>query len=63
MIGTDKQLKFKMLYKGTRDGFSFKELHQKCQNAGGTISIVKTTEDRVFGSYTNIAWSCTGNWI
>merc|ERR1712129_26430 len=33
---------FELLYKGSRDGFSGKQFHAKCDDKGATISIVKS---------------------
>ena len=54
MIGPN--LKAELLYRGTRDGFGTNDCHSKIDNKGPTLSIVKTTENKIFGGYTNILW-------
>ena len=54
MIGPN--LKAKLLYRGSRDGFGANDCHKKIDNKGPTLSIVKTTENKIFGGYTNIPW-------
>lgn len=54
MMGKDKS--YKLLYRGTRDGFLNKDFHSNCDGKGETISLVKTSTGRVCGGYTNIPW-------
>ena len=62
MIGPYK--KFKLIYKGSRDGFNVKDFNSKCDYVGETVSIIQTTQDRVFGGYTNIPWnSSVSRWV
>jgi len=46
-----------LLYRGTRDGFESSVFHQKCDNKGSTITIIKTTSNYIFGGYTSVSWS------
>jgi len=50
-----------LIYRGTRDGGTSKNFHDKCDNQGQTISLLKT-ENSVFGGYSPISWSTDGNW-
>ena len=54
MIGPN--VKAELLYRGTRDGFRAYDCHLKIDDKGPTLSIVKTTENKIFGGYTNIPW-------
>ena len=53
--------KFKLVYKATTDGFSVQTFHEKCDKIRGTLTIIKTTNESVFGGYTNEDW--TGEFI
>ena len=41
------------------DGFSTQVFHQKCDNKGPTLTVIKAN-DRVFGGFTNLSWVSAG---
>jgi len=51
-----KYITYKLLYRTTRDGNSSESFHQKCDNIKGTLTIIKTTKDLIFGGYTEKTW-------
>ena len=55
-IDKDKTFKFKLLYKGTKDGDTYDIFHKKCDNQGPTISIIESTDGQVFGGYASKSW-------
>ena len=54
------QYKFELIYKGSRDGFSPKSFHSKCDNQGATLCILRSKDGDRFGGYTNIPWTSEG---
>jgi hypothetical protein len=46
-----------LIYLGSRDGFSNREFHRKCDLKGPTITIVYTADGRLFGGYASTPWS------
>ncbi len=48
--------KWKLLYRASVDGFRATDFHRKCDGRSNTLSIIKTTDDYVFGGFTKIAW-------
>ncbi|KAJ5079528.1 pep-cterm sorting domain-containing protein [Anaeramoeba ignava] len=44
-------------YSAQRDGFSSFKFHQKCDNKGETIVIIKTKKGFIFGGYTKVGFS------
>ena len=46
-----------LLYRATNDGFKGENFHNKCDNQQGTITIIKTNLDFVFGGYTSASWT------
>lgn len=46
-----------LLYRGSRDGFYANIFHQKCDNIGATLSIIKTDKGFIFGLWTDISWT------
>ena len=55
----NKNMKSKLLYRLTRDGNSFKIFHEKCDNQGPTLILIKGKDGRVFGGYTPLSWDST----
>lgn len=52
---------FKLLYRGSKDGFSSAIFHSKCDGKGPTLTIIKSKDHgRMFGGFTDIAWGRTG---
>ena len=41
--------------RGSVDGFTCNIFHEKCDNKGPTLTVVKAN-DRVFGGYTKLEW-------
>ena len=54
--------KMELLYRGTRDGKSCKDFHNKCDNKGPTICLYKSEKGYIFGGYSPISWKSSGNW-
>jgi len=59
---SDSDGELSLLYRGSRDGFSSKDFHDKCDNKAPTLTIVKTTSGIIMGGYTNTDWMSTGGW-
>lgn len=51
--------KFKLLYRGSRDGYGAADFHSKCDERPNTITIIETTKGFIFGGYTQASWSST----
>ena len=54
--------KMELLYRGTRDGKSCKDFHNKCDNKGPTICLYKSEKGYIFGGYAPISWKSSGDW-
>eukprot|EP00471_Norrisiella_sphaerica_P003813 CAMPEP_0184478388 /NCGR_PEP_ID=MMETSP0113_2-20130426/434_1 /TAXON_ID=91329 /ORGANISM="Norrisiella sphaerica, Strain BC52" /LENGTH=349 /DNA_ID=CAMNT_0026856163 /DNA_START=480 /DNA_END=1526 /DNA_ORIENTATION=- len=54
----------KLLYQGSRDGFTVSTFHSKCDNKGPTITLVTVGEEisniHIFGGYNSASWN-SGN--
>ena len=55
----NNNIKWKLLYRATRDGFKSSEFHRRCDHKGPTIVIINAN-DSIFGGYTTIAWNHDG---
>ena len=52
----NKNNKYSLIYKGSRDGDSYNTFHEKCDGKGPTIMIIKSTDGEIFGGYTEKSW-------
>ena len=46
-----------LLYRGTKDGDSCESFFKKCGNKGPTISLIKSTNGKIFGGYSKAEWT------
>ena len=51
------ELKLKLLYKASRDGFEYSDFHSRCDNKGPTICLIKSEHEKTFGGFTNLNWN------
>jgi hypothetical protein len=51
---------FRLLYRGSRDGFEAAAFHSRCKGHPNTITVVFTTNGCIFGGYTPLTWSSQG---
>ena len=54
--------KYKLLYRGSRDGSLSKNFHEKCDNQGTTLTLYRNDKECIFGGYTSIPWSNQGDY-
>ena len=52
-----KEIKFIQRFNVLKDGDSAKVFHEKCDNIGPNISIIKTLDNLIFGGFTTNNWS------
>ena len=53
--------KFKLLYRGSRDGFAASDFHSKCDNISKTVTVVKSRNGNIFGGYTDQCWDLSNS--
>ena len=54
--------RMELIYRGSRDGMTSNNFHNKCDNKNPTIVLYKNTKDSVFGGYTSLAWQNSGDY-
>jgi hypothetical protein len=54
--GNTKQ-KWELIYKASRDGFHANVFHNRCDNKGPTMTIIRSNNNYLFGGYTSVAWT------
>ena len=55
--------KWKLLYRASRDGFSGKDFHSKCDRKKNTLTVIKSESGNVFGGYTDKCWHSKGGLV
>ena len=55
--------KLKLLYRASDDGFSSDKFHEKCDGIKNTLTIIKTTNENIFGGFTGAAWNSNNEYI
>ncbi|EXX67236.1 uncharacterized protein OCT59_027118 [Rhizophagus irregularis] len=54
---------FKLLLRGTRDGFATKKFHEICDNQSRTVTIIKVKHsEEILGGYNPIEWKSDGSY-
>ena len=48
---------FELIYRGTRDGSESQSFHNKCDNQGPTLCLIKNDKDNIFGGFTSVSWT------
>ena len=54
--------RMEFIYRGSRDGMTSNNFHNKCDNKNPTIVLYKNIKDSVFGGFTSLAWANSGNY-
>eukprot|EP01084_Bolivina_argentea_P221947 375782_1 len=53
---------YRLLLRGSTDGFTASVFHAKCDNQGVTLAIIQSASNHVFGGYTEKSWVHTGTY-
>ena len=51
---------FEKIFAMNINGTSSKDFHKHCDNQGPTLTLVKTTKNKIFGGFTPLDWDITG---
>jgi len=41
----------------SQNGYKSEDFHKKCDNKGPSLSLVKTTKNKIFGGFTSLNWN------
>jgi hypothetical protein len=52
----------RLLWRGTRDGFSANAFHQRCDHRSGSLTIILDSDGNVFGGFTPVKWDSTSGY-
>jgi len=51
-----------LTHRGSRDGDSSKNFHEKCDNKGPTITLIKNEKGNIFGGFSSVSWTSQGDY-
>src|SRR6266498_2799987 len=55
---------FKLLLRGSRDGFTPKKFHELCDNIPCTVTFIKVKgTEEILGGYNPLIWESSGKWV
>ena len=57
------EINFELIFKMSENGTSSKDFHKKCDNQGSTLTLIKTTNNKIFGGFTPLNWKSQGGLI
>ena len=55
-----EKIKFKLIFKMSENGTKSEDFHKTCDNQGPTLTLVKTTKNKIFGGFTPLNWLSEG---
>ncbi|RGB25046.1 hypothetical protein C1646_747525 [Rhizophagus diaphanus] len=62
LIGNDQLYRFKLIYRGSRDGISNKSFREKCKGRVASLVLIKVKDtNKIFGGYSSIGFCSLGN--
>ena len=50
------KIKYKLLFRASQDGDSMETFHEKCDNKGPTLILIKSKKGKRFGGYNPLSW-------
>jgi hypothetical protein len=53
---------FHLLWRGSRDGFTAKEFHLRCDGRANTLTLIEDTDGNIFGGFTPVKWESRQRW-
>jgi hypothetical protein len=51
-----------LLFRASRDGFTAKAFHDRCDNVPNTVTIIRNNLNFIFGGFTSARWSSTAGY-
>ena len=58
-----KEIEFELIFKMSENGTKASDFHKYCDNKGPTLTLVKTTKNKLFGGFTPLNWNNQGGGI
>ena len=55
-----KFIKFELIFRMSENGTNSEDFHKYCDNRGPTLTLIKTTNNKIFGGFTPLSWKSQG---
>jgi len=55
--------KWKLLFRGSKDGHKSSSFHEKCNNKGPTVTIIKSKAGKIFGGFLDLPWRSSNTYL
>ena len=52
-----KNIEFELKFKMSVNGYTNKDFYKYCENIGPSLTLIKTTKNKIFGGFTPLNWS------
>ena len=56
-------IQFQLLFRMSENGTKSEDFHKLCDNKGPTLTLIRTTKQRIFGGFTPLSWGKAGSGI
>lgn len=61
-VPSGKKRRWRKIFQGSKHGFAAYQFHQKCDQKGPTVVVIQSSIGNIFGGYTSLPWSSSGNY-
>ena len=51
-----------LLYRGSQDGWKTEDFHDKCDDKGATITVIRSSDGFIFGGFADKPWKSSGGY-
>ena len=58
-----KEIKYELIFRMSENGTNSEDFHKYCDNKGPTLTLIKTTKNKIFGGFTPLNWNTQGHSI
>jgi len=55
--------KWKLIFRGSRDGQNASSFHSNCNNKGPTVTVIKSKAGKIFGGFVDKPWTSSGSYL
>merc|ERR1712154_139735 len=62
LVPSGMKRRWKNIYRASKHGFAAYSFHQKVDNKGPTVIVIRSSIGNIFGGYTSIPWQSSGSY-
>ena len=57
------EINIELIFKMSKNGYKSEDFHKMCDNKGPSLSLVKTTKNKLFGGFTPLSWNSQDGYL